>query len=395
MKSIQIAENIFWVGHVDWNIRDLHGYHTQRGSTYNAYLIQDEKIALIDAVKAPYADDLLEKVAERIDPANIDYIISNHTEPDHSGGIARVLERAPKAVVVASEKGRLGLSQYYPGNWNFQVVKTGDSISLGKHHLQFINTPMLHWPDSMFTYLPAQKMLFSMDAFGQHFATSKRFDTEVDYCQLMYEAKTYYANIIMHLGSVVAKTLQQASALPIETICPSHGVIWTRHIPDILAKYKDWSEYKHEPKLLVIYDTMWQSTEIMAKAVFQGASEQGITVKLLRIPATDITELATEVLDAAAVAVGSPTLNNNMLPTVAAFLTYIKGLKTKNKLSLVFGSYGWSGGAVEQAADCLKQAGMVPALENLQCPYRPTPEILESCKQAGKTLADKIKQNRI
>jgi anaerobic nitric oxide reductase flavorubredoxin len=392
MRSQQIAPNIYWVGFVDWNIRNFHGYETHRGSSYNAYLILDEKIALIDAVKGHYSKYLLENIAERIEPAKIDYLISNHTEPDHSGGIAAVLKHAPNAQVIASEKGQAGLEKYYQGKWNYRVVKTGDTLSLGRDTLHFINTPMLHWPDSMFTYLPDRKLLFSMDAFGQHLASSSRFDADVDFDVLMAEAKTYYANIIMHLGNVVARTLKQTETLPIETICPSHGVIWIRHIHDIIAAYRDWAVCKPRNKVLVIYDSMWQSTEIMAGAVADGAAEENVEVKLLRLGANDMTELATETLDAGAIAIGSPTLNNNMMPTVAAFLTYIKGLKPKNKLSLTFGSYGWSGGAVEQAAAMLKETGLEPAAENIACQYRPDQEILDQCRRAGKILAQKVKQ---
>lgn len=390
MNHIEIAPNIYWVGYVDWDVRNFHGYRTQRGTSYNAYLIVDEKVALIDAVKLGKGRCLLDQIAEVIDPKKIDYIISNHTEPDHSGEIQKVLDQAPQAMVVASEKGKIGLQKYYPGNWNFQVVKTGDSIHLGKHLLQFINTPMLHWPDSMFTYLPAQKLLFSMDAFGQHYATSGRFDTQVDMDVLMAEAKTYYANIIMHLGSIVSKTLKQAQSLEIETICPSHGVIWTEHRSRILSAYQGWAEFRARPKILVIYDSMWHSTERMADVLADAACAAGAEVKVLKLDVNDLTTLVTEVLDAAAVAVGSPTLNSNMMPTVAAFLTYLKGLKSKGKLGVAFGSYGWSGGAVEQAAECLQQAGMEMFGENISCQYRPDEKTLRKCRLLGTQLAEQV-----
>jgi flavorubredoxin len=350
----------------------------------------DEKVALVDAVKEGKGHSMIDNIAEIIDPSKIDYVISNHTEPDHSGEITKILHLSPNATVVATEKGRSGLEKYYQENWKFKVVKTGDSITLGKHELQFINTPMLHWPDSMFTYLPAQKLLFSMDAFGQHYASSGRFDTEVDMDVLMAEAKTYYANIIMHLGSIVSKTLKQAEGLEIEMICPSHGVIWTEHRSKIISAYQDWSQCLAKPKILVIYDSMWHSTELMAKAISDGASRDGIDVKLLRLDVNDLTTLATEILDAAAVAVGSPTLNNNMMPTVAAFLTYIKGLKPKGKLGVAFGSYGWSGGAIEQAAGFLQEAGFEMFGENIGCQYRPNEEIIEKCRQMGVRLADQV-----
>ncbi len=389
MKSIEIAPNVYWVGSVDWNVREFHGYSTHHGTTYNAYLVVDEKVALIDAVKEDFGDDMLAKIAERIDPSKIDYIVSNHTEPDHSGEIGKVLELAPHAKVVANDKGHQGLQCYYPGNWDFQVVKTGDAISLGKNTLEFISTPMLHWPDSMFTYVPEQKLLFSMDAFGQHYATSGRFDDEVRYDELMKEAKTYYANIIMHLGNVVNKTLKQAADLEIEMVATSHGVIWRKHIADIMAAYKDWSLFKPRPKVLVIYDSMWHSTEIMAQAISAAATREGVEVKHWLLTVNDLTDLATEILDASAIAVGSPTLNNTIMPTVASFLTYIKGLRPRNKSAVVFGSYGWSGEGVPQAKEILEQTGFEMLCEPIRCRYRPDEATLEECRAAGEELAKK------
>ncbi|MBN1766165.1 MAG: FprA family A-type flavoprotein [Sedimentisphaerales bacterium] len=397
MKSVAITKNkdsanpnelgIHWVGHVDWTIRDFHGYQTHRGSTYNAYLIVDDKVALIDAVKAGYGDDMFEKISEHVDPSKIDYIISNHTEPDHSGEIARVLELAPQAEVVASEKGRQGLTRYYPGDWKFRTVKTGDTLTLGKTTLKFICTPMLHWPDSMFTYLPDSNILFSMDAFGQHYATSARYDDDVEFPELMFEAKTYYANILMHLGSITAKTLKQAGELDIDMICPSHGVIWRKHIPDIIQAYQDWSIFKPKPKVLVIYDSMWHSTEIMAETIAQAAAEENVEVKLLRLGVNDLTILVTEVLDAAALAIGTPTLNNTMMPAMGAFLTYLQGLKPRNKSAFVFGSHGWSGGGVEAAAEILKNLGLELVGENIRCQYLPDEETLKTCRAHAKKLA--------
>lgn len=393
MQSVAIAPHIYWVGFVDWDVRDFHGYKTQRGSTYNAYLIVDKKVALIDAVKSPNADDLLEHIAQWVDPARIDYIISNHTEPDHSGEIARILEKAPHAQVVCSAKGQAGLERYYGGGWNYQVVKTGDKLNLGQYELEFIMTPMLHWPDSMFTYLRSEKLLFSMDAFGQHLASSGRFDVENEMDIVMAEAKTYYANIIMHLGSMVEKTLKAAEGLPIETICPSHGVIWKKHIPDIVAAYKNWATCKPTEKVLVIYDSMWHSTELMAEQIARGVAAEGVAAKLMRIPLTDLTVLATEVLDAGALVVGSATLNNNMMPSVAGFLTYMKGLKPKNKVGWAFGSHGWSGGAAVQVAEALKEVGVELLGTELTCQYRPDEAILKECYQAGQQVARRVRQN--
>ena len=389
MKSVEIKPGIYWVGYVDWNIRNFHGYQTHRGTTYNAYLVVDEKIALIDSVKQGYGCNLLEKVAEIIDPSKIDYIISNHTEPDHSSELVTIAQIAPNAEVIATKKGAAGLKKYFKADWDITEVKTGDSICLGKRTLEFISTPMLHWPDSMFTYIPEEKLLFSMDAFGQHLATSFRFNDEVDENVIMEEARVYYANIIMHLGSIVKKTLKAAEGMAIEMIAPSHGVIFRKDLGKIISKYQDWAVFKPEPKLLVIYDTMWQSTEMMANEIAIGAIEQGIEVKKLSVQSNDITHLATEMLDAAAVAIGTPTLNNGLLPTVAEFLTYIKGLRPGNKLGFAFGSHGWAGGAVDLVEDVLKDIGTELTCEGIKVQYRPTAEELAVCREAGKDLAKK------
>lgn len=391
MHSVEIAPNIYWVGYVDWNVRDFHGYKTHAGTTYNAYLVIDEKIALIDTVKAGHEEALLRNIRERIDPAAIDYIVSNHTEPDHSSSVVSMLKHAPRAQIVASPRGEKGLRHYYPGDWNCQIVKSGDTISLGKLTLSFIETPMLHWPDSMFTYVPQERLLFSMDAFGQHLASSERLDRHNDLEVVMAEAKTYYANILMHLGSVTSRTLKQADELAIQMIAPSHGVIWTEHIPEIIKAYQQWSSYTPARKALVIYDTMWGSTELMANAMVEAFGQEAIPVKLLRLTNNDLTLLATEMLDAAAVAVGSPTLNNTMLPTVAAFLTYMKGLKPKNTLGMAFGSFGWRGGAVDEAANLMKEAGMEMAVDSVSCAYRPDATTYQRCRERVAELAGHIR----
>jgi len=387
--KVPLSDNIFWVGAVDWSVRDFHGYTTRRGSTYNAYLILDEKIALIDVVKAPFANVLLEHVAEHVDPADIDYLVSNHTEPDHSGSLNAILGAASKATLVATARGLKGLEAYYGAARETREVKTGDEISLGKHTLQFIATPMLHWPDSMFTYVPEEKVLISMDAFGQHLASSGRFDDEAPLDVIMAEAKTYYANIIMHLGKIVAKTLNAAKELDLETIAPSHGVIWRKHIPEILHAYGDWAVCKPAAKVLVIYDSMWHSTEIMAQAVYESAAAAGAECKLLQVTANDLTDLVTEVLDAACVAVGTPTLNNGMMPSIAAVLTYLVGLKPAGKIGMTFGSHGWSGGGAAQAAELLQKASVELICDPITCVFRPDDSVIGRCQEAGNMLASK------
>ncbi|HCF57786.1 MAG TPA: MBL fold metallo-hydrolase, partial [Myxococcales bacterium] len=301
-----IKDDICWVGFVDWNVRDFHGYETRRGSSYNAYLVLDEKPALIDAVKGPYAPELLAHVAERIDPGKLAYVVCNHAEPDHSGGLPAVMKACPQAELVCNAKCRESLSMHFDTSaWRFKVVADGETLSLGRRALQFFDTRMVHWPESMATYVPESKLLFSMDAFGQHLASSSRFDDEVPFDELMLEAKTYYANILMPFGTPIGRTLDKLSGLELEMVAPSHGVIWRKRFKDIFEAYRRWTRLEAGPKVLVVYDTMWKSTEQMAHAVLEGATRPGVDAKLINIRASNTTEIATEVLDAACLAFGS------------------------------------------------------------------------------------------
>jgi flavorubredoxin len=393
-----LFENIDWIGYVDWTVRDFHGYETARGATYNAYLVRDEKTALIDTVKAPYADELLRALAARtdpagVDPAGVDYVVCNHAEPDHTGALPRVMEALPGATLVCDKKCAATLSKYFDtSGWNIQVVATGDTISLGRRTLQFIETPMVHWPESMFTYIPEEKLLFSMDAFGQHYASSARFDDEVPLGTVMEEAKIYYANIVMPYGKQVAKVLDQAAALDIDMIAPSHGVIWRSHVRRILEAYRDWSAQRPRPKVLVIYDTMWDSTGRMARAIHEGASCSGVEAVLLHIRHSNLTHIATEVLDAAAVAFGTSTLNRGMMPMAAAVLTYWEGLRPLGKAGFAFGSYGWAPSGPEAVDKRLQAMRWEIVREPLVAQYQPTPDVLDACRAAGRMLAEKAKQ---
>jgi flavorubredoxin len=385
-----LRENIHWVGYVDWTVRDFHSYDTENGATYNAYLIQDEKTALIDAVKAPFAENLLRNVASLCDLAKVDYVVCNHAEPDHSGALPEVLRAMPNAVLVCDKKCAEALAEHYDVSaWKFHIVATGDSLSLGRRTLQFVETPMVHWPESMFTYVPEDKLLFSMDAFGQHIATSERFDDETPLCTVMEEAKAYYANIVMPYGKSVKACLEGASGLEIEMIAPSHGVIWRTHPDKILAAYRNWMQCRPRPKVLVIYDTMWESTAAMAEAIREGASIEGVQAMLISIRRSNLTRIATEVLDAATIAFGSATLNRGMMPMAAAALNYLEGLRPTGKSALAFGSYGWGRGGAEAVEQQLEAIGWEILREPIRSKYRPTPEILEECREAGRMLAEK------
>jgi len=396
MGIVELKKDIYWVGTIDWNIRNFHGYTTPKGTTYNAYLIMDDKIALIDTVKAPFFDEMVERVQE-ITPFNkIDYLISNHVEMDHSGSLAPAKELAKNATIISTERGMKGLTRYYKKQWPFQIVKTGDTLDLGKRKVTFVEVPMVHWPDSMVTYSPDDKILFSNDAFGQHLATSKRFDDEVGWEIIYPEAATYFANIVMHLAGPVIKALDAAKGLEIDIIEPSHGVIWRKEIEKIVKAYYSWAKFEAKEKALIIYDTMWGSTEKMAKAILEGLREEGIEVKLMNITQTGRTEIMKEVLDTKAVLIGSPTINNGIFPTVADFLCYLKGLRPQGKIGIAFGSFGWAGGATKAIIEELKATGVEIVEPEIKYSYLPDKEELIQCKELGRRIASRIKQsNRV
>ena len=384
-----LRDGIDWVGYVDWTIRDFHSYVTSRGATYNSYLVRDEKTALIDTVKAPFVNYLLQQVAALTNLAEIDYVVCNHAEPDHSSALPQVMAAMPQATLVCSTKCKDILGAYYDtSGWKIQTVSTGDTISLGKRTLHFIETPMVHWPESMFTYVPEEQLLFSMDAFGQHYASAHRFDDEVNMCEVMEEAKKYYASIVMLYGKQISKVLEAAAGLEIEMIAPSHGIIWRSHVSDIVSAYKEWVTCKPKPKVPVIYDSMWESTKKMAEAIVEGASIDGVEAKLIFVRAIGLADIATDVLDAATIAFGSATLNMGMMPMMGAVLTYLQGLRPTGKAGFAFGSYGWGKGGAEVIDECLKKMNIAILREPIKTQWRPTPEALEECRAGGRLLAE-------
>lgn len=357
MKAVEIKEGIYWVGGIDWNLRNFHGYLTQRGSTYNAYLIIDEKITLIDTVKSYLTGEMLERIRSIVDPSKIDYVICNHVEMDHSGGLPEILKIAPNAALFCSPKGETGLREHYKENWNFKPMESGTVLNLGKRNLHFILTPMVHWPDNMVVYLPEDKILFSNDAFGQHLASSERFDDEYPLDISMLEARKYYANIVLPYSRQVQKVLVGIKDIDIEIIANSHGIIWRKHVKDIINGYTRWASSETRKKALIIYDTMWHSTEAMALAIQDGFEQKGYVTSLLSLQCHHISDIMTEVIDAEYICVGSPALNGKMLPTMAAFLTYLSGLAPKNRKSIVFGSYGWGPKQIDDIANIMIESG--------------------------------------
>ena len=376
-KAIQISDKIFWVGVVDWSMRNFHGYETTRGSTYNAYLILDEKITLIDTAKITFTEELLARISGVVEPAQIDYIISSHVEPDHSGALKKVAALAPNAeIITTNPNGLKGLTARY-GKQNYRAVKAGDELSIGKRTLKFVPTPMLHWPDSMVTYCPEEKILFSNDAFGQHLATSMRFDDENNLETILHEAKKYYANILMPFGKQAQVALKTLGGLELRMIATGHGVIWRTHIDKILDCYKSWSTGAVEERAVVVFDSMWHSTEILARTITEAFAARKIPAEFYDIKATPMSDIVTDIFTSKYLAVGSPTLHNQMMPTIAAFLCYIKGLRPVNHKGFAFGSYGWGGQSIAQVEDELKAAGVEIILDKIRVANLPTAEQLD------------------
>ena len=392
--EVRLAEGIFWVGAVDWNARNFHGYTytTHRGTTYNAYLILDEKNTLIDTVYGPFAGEMLGRIRQVIDPSRIDYLIANHVETDHSGSIPQVLQLAPQAKVFCTQKGKEGLQKHYFGDWDFQVVKTGDELKLGKRTLQFLEAPMLHWPDSMFTYVKEEALLLPNDAFGQHLATTERFTDEVDEGIVMEEATKYFANILTPFSPLIIKKIEEVGKLgiPIKTIGPSHGLIWRKDPEKIIQAYLRWSRGEAANRVVIAYDTMWGSTEKMAHAMLEGIKAAGVEGRLYKLSVSDRSDVIAQVLQAKGLLVGSSTINRDILPTVAPFIEDLKGLKPKAKIGAAFGSFGWSGEAAKTLEDKLKQAGVNVIQPALTLKWVPNPEELQACFEFGKKFAEAV-----
>lgn len=394
MYNVKLAPGVYSVGAVDWTMRNFHGYETPRGITYNAYLIVDEKVCLVDAVKAPFAKELLERISQIIDPAKIDYIVCNHTEPDHSSALPAIMERAPQAKVVLTAQGKESIMKHYPNNYDFQVVKEGDVLDLGRNKLHFITMSMLHWPDSMASYLDGEEILFSNDAFGQHICTSKRFDDENEFSDIMYEAAKYYANILMPYTRLISKAVDKTETVPLKMIAPSHGIIWRKHIKDILAKYEQWGNGYHDDSIVIVYDSMWGATEDMARRILEGVAAVGPTVKLHRLTTSSLSDIMTDILEAGGVIVGSSTQHNDVLATVGGFLTYLKGLRPVNKIGAAFSAYGWAGGAQKSIEESLIATGISVESSELAFKWVADKAGQEQCFKFGSEFAKNVQGNK-
>ncbi len=391
-SAVKITDRVYWVGAIDWELRDFHGYAVERGSTYNAYLVLADKVTLIDTVKAPFYEQMLARIASVVDPGKISYVIANHAEMDHTGSLPRVIERVKPEKVFASAPGVKALAQHFQLSQEVTAVKDGESLDLGNVSLSFLGTPMVHWPDSMFTYLADERVLFPNDAFGMHLASTERFADELPEWLLDYEGSRYYANIVLPFSALVMKLLDKVTKLnlAIDIIAPSHGPVWRKAPGWIVNRYADWAGGTPSRKALIVYDTMWHSTELMAAAIADGVRAGGAHAKVLSLKGAHRSDVAHEALKAGALLVGSPTLNNGILPSVADVLTYLKGLKPRVPAGAAFGSYGWSGEACAHIEEALTGMGLDLIQEAVRVKYVPDEKALAQCVELGRLTAARL-----
>ena len=397
MKAVELKNGMYWVGAIDWAVRDFHGYATPRGTTYNNYLIVDDEITLLDTVKYDFSDVTIKNIRSVVDPSKIRHVIINHIENDHATSLDKIMELTPKATIYITEKGRKGLERFFDlSRWDIKTVKSGDTLTVGRRTLLFLETPMLHWPDSMMTYVKEDKILISQDAFGQHIASAARFDDEFVTCASMAELDDavidYYANILMPFGQLIkAKVAEiQKLGLGLDMIAPDHGIIWRTNPQKVVQSYLDMANGRAKLSVPIIYDTMWHSTEKMTLPIMQGIKDSGVECKVIKLRATPVSLAIKEFWNCRGCLVGTPTLNNIMYPTVAEFLTHLRGLRPKNRIVGAFGSYGWGGGAVKEAYDEFKRMGLEVVEPGLQILYQPSLEDETKCYEFGREFAKRV-----
>ncbi len=399
MKAVEIKPDIYWVGAIDWGIRDFHGYVTPNGTTYNNYLIMDEQVTLLDTVKHDFSDIAVANIRSLVDPSKIKNLIINHIEPDHASSVDKIMELAPEAMIFITEKGKKGLDRSFDtSKWKFTIVKSGHTITTGKYTLLFLETPMLHWPDSMVTYVKEAKLLISQDAFGQHLATTARFDDEFVECashaELDEAVVDYYANILMPFGKLIRNKIAdiQKLGLEIDMIAPDHGVIWRSSPQKVIEDYLAMANGRAALRVAIIYDTMWHSTERMTIPLMQGIKDEGVDCKVIKLRATPMSGAIKEFWKSRGCLVGTPTLNNIMFPSVAEFMTHLRGLRPQNRITGAFGSYGWGGGAVKEAYEEFKLMGLEVVEPGVQVLYKPSPEDENQCYNFAREFAKKVKE---
>jgi anaerobic nitric oxide reductase flavorubredoxin len=394
--AFKINNTVTWVGKIHWDLRTFHGeeYSTHKGSSYNSYLIRDEKTVLIDTVWQPFSKEFIDNLKKEIDLNEIDYIIANHAEPDHSGALPDLMREIPNTPIYCTKNGVKSLKGHYHEDWNFVEVKTGETLDIGKNKLIFVEARMLHWPDSMFTYMTNENILFSNDAFGQHFASEMMYNDLVDQCELFAEATKYYANILTPFSPLVLKKIEEVLSfnLPVDMICPSHGIIWRDNPTQIIHKYLEWAKGYSENQITIIYDSMWGGTRRMAEGIAEGinARDNNVTVKIFNSAKGDKNDILTEVFKSKAILVGSSTINKGILHSVAGILEMIKGMEFKNKKAAAFGSYGWSGESSKIIKAELEKSGFQVISDGLKELWNPDEDAYSRCVEFGKEFIKNI-----
>jgi flavorubredoxin len=393
-QAVQVSETVYWVGSIDWGLRYFHGYSTIRGTTYNAYLVMADKVTLIDTVRAPHVEEMMSRVASVVDPREVEYIVSNHSEMDHSGELPRAIEAMEPSKVFASRQGVKALDAHMGLGGKLTAVSDGEELDLGGRTLTFVSTPMLHWPDSMFSYMPEEELLFSQDGFGMHLASSQRFADEIDPGILFWEASKYYANILLVYSMQVERLMERVAkaALKFRTICPDHGPIWRKDPEKVIGWYAKWAAQKPEKRAVVFYDTMWHSCEKLGEAAAEGLIQAGVPTTVMPLDSNNRSDVMTEVMLSGAIVVGSPTLNSQIFPTVSDVLTYVRGLRPKNKVGAVYGSYGWSGESVKILKSELERIGVDLVADDLKVQYVPTEADLLKAVEMGRTVGEELKK---
>lgn len=392
----KITDKVTWVGKIDWELTQFHGheYSTEKGSSYNSYLIRDKKTVLMDTVWKPFDNEFIENLKAEINLKDIDYIVMNHNENDHSGSLPALMREIPDTPIYCTKKGEAILRGLYHQDWNYVNVKTGDTLDLGDSKLVFIEAPMLHWPDTMFTYMTGENILFSNDGFGQHYASERMYNDCVDQEELYHEAMKYYANILNLYSPMVTKKIDQILKMnvPVNMICPSHGVIWRDNPLQIVETYQKWAKAYQENQITIIYDTMWNSTRRMAECITDGLrqADPTLTVKIYNSAVDDKNDIMTEVFKSKAILVGSPTINYGFLFSIGGILEMMRGLKFKNKAAAAFGSYGWSGDAVKLITEGLKNGGFNVVNNGLKLMWAPDEAARETCRQFGRDFVAAI-----
>ncbi|MBI4823573.1 MAG: FprA family A-type flavoprotein [Nitrospirae bacterium] len=399
MKTEELKPGIFWVGAIDWAIRDFHGYVTPRGSTYNNYLVLDKDITLLDAVKYDFVDVSISHIKSLVEPSKIKNLIVNHIEPDHSGGLGEIMKLAREATIYCTDKGKKGLERFFDiSSWNIKTVKTGDVLNIGSRNLLFIETPMIHWPDSMMTYIKEDRILISQDGFGQHLASSQRFDDEFVACASQAELEDsvwdYYANILMPFGTLIKQKIAEIEklGLKIDMIAPDHGVIWRQNPGHVIQMYLDMANGKADERIVIIYDSMWHLTEKMTVPIAEGIRKEDVDVKVIKLRATPVSVAVKEFWRARGCLLGSPTLNNRVFPMVGELLTYLGGLRPKNRIVSAFGSFGWAGGAVREIIEEFKKMALETVEPAIGINYKASSDDNEKLYEFGREFAKKVKE---